>query len=182
MPIAVKDIMEKKVVTIDVGKNAKNAGEVLKRTRKSSIIVTKKGKPVGIISDSDLIKRVVVANKAASKIKIKSIMSGPLVTVRPDDDILIAVRKMKKSNIHRLPVVQDGKLVGMISMTDIAKTTPEMLDLLEYRLKMKEMPVEIREKFTSGMCEMCENFSENLRKVNDQWLCEECGEEAEHEY
>jgi len=174
--------MEKKVVTIEVGKNAKNAGEVLKRTRKSSLIVMKKGKPVGILSDSDLIKRVVVANKAASKIRIKNIMSGPLVTVKPDDEILVAVRKMKNSNIHRLPVVQNGKLVGMISMTDIAKTAPEMLDLLEYRLKMKEMPVVIREKFTSGMCEMCGNFSENLRKVDDQWLCEECGEESEHEY
>lgn len=182
MPVLVKDIMEKKVVTIDIDKNAKQAGEILKRTRKSSLIVTKKGRPAGIISDSDLIKRVVAANKAASKIKIRNIMSGPLVSVRPIDDILVAVRKMKKNNIHRLPVIQNARVVGMISMTDIARTTPEMLDLLEYRLKMKEMPVEIREKFTVGICEMCENYSDNLTKINDQWLCEECGEELKHEY
>ncbi|MEM5879448.1 MAG: CBS domain-containing protein [Candidatus Aenigmatarchaeota archaeon] len=182
MPIYVKDIMIKPVITIDQEKTVKQAGEMMKKTRRGCLIVTKKGKPVGILSDSDVIKRVVAKNLLPSKVKIKKVMSSPLIVIGPNDDILTAVRKMKKSNIHRLPVVSEGKLVGLISLSDIAKTSPEMLDLLEYRMKMKSFEPEIKEKFTSGVCDSCDNYSDDLKNVNDQWLCERCREELEYEY
>lgn len=179
MPVLVKDIMIKPVVTIDLNKTAKDAGILLKKIRRGCLIVTKNRKPVGILTDSDLIRKIVSQNIQSDKIKIKNIMSGPLVTVRPEDEILTAVGKMKKNNIHRLPVVKEGKVVGIISLTDIAHISPEMLDLLEYRLKMKEMPFEIKEEFTSGTCDSCGNYFERLRNINDQWLCESCEDELE---
>jgi CBS domain-containing protein len=179
MPIAVKDIMVKPVITIDLNKTAQDAGILMKKIRRGCLIVTKNGKPVGILTDSDLIRKIVSQDVQPSKVKIKDIMSKPLVTVKPEDDILIAVGKMKKNNIHRLPVVKEGKVIGIISLTDIAYTSPEMLDLLEYRLKMKEMPPEIKEEFTSGICDSCGNYHERLKNVNDQWLCESCREELE---
>ena len=182
MTVYVKDIMIKPVITIDQEKTVRQAGEVMKKTRRGCVIVTKKGKPVGILSDSDIIKRVVARNLLPSKVKIKKVMSSPLIIISPNDDILTAVRKMKKSNIHRLPVISDGKLVGIISLSDIAKTSPEMLDLLEYRIKMKSYEPEIKEKFTSGICDSCDNYSDDLQNVNGQWLCESCREELEHEY
>lgn len=177
MVVKVKEIMSTPVIKIDENKTAMDVGKLMKKTRRGSVIVTRKGKPVGIISDSDLIKRVVAENLKADKIKAKDIMSKPLITIRPDDDILLAVQKMKKSNIHRLPVVEEGKVIGMISLSDIAKTSPEMLELLEYRLKMKEMPTKIKEEKTAGICEMCGNYSENLIYMNDKWVCEECKDE-----
>jgi CBS domain-containing protein len=178
MTILVKDIMSKPVVTIDENKTARDAGKTMKKIRRGFLLITRKGKPVGVISDSDLIRHVVVADAKASQIKLKKIMTRPLITVRPEDDIIVAVRKMKKSNIHRLPVVsEDGKPVGVISLTDIARTSPEMLDLLEYRLKMKETPFEIKEQFTSGICDSCLNYSDRLINHNDQWLCESCMDE-----
>jgi CBS domain-containing protein len=179
MAILVKDVMSKPVITIGENKDAKEAGELMKKTRRGCLIVTKNNQPIGIISDSDLIKRVVAKNVRAKDIKLKDIMSKPLVTVKPKDDIIEAVRKMKKSNVHRLPVIDGGKVVGLISLTDIAKTSPEMLDLLEYRLKMKEEPFDIREEFTSGICESCGNYSEDLKNMGGQWLCEDCREEVE---
>lgn len=179
MPVLVKDIMTKKVFTIDISKTAKDAGLVIKKIRRGCLIVTKDKRPIGIVTDSDLIRKVISKNLVASKVKIKNIMSKPLVTVLPEDDILVAVRKMRKSNIHRLPVISGEKLVGIISLRDIAVTSPEMLDLLEYRLKMKEMPMEIREEFTAGICDSCGNYFERLKNVNDQWVCETCREELE---
>lgn len=174
MPVLVKDIMSKPVVTIEESKTAKEAGDVMKKTRKGCLIITKNKKPVGLISDSDLIKKVIAPNMKASQVKLKKIMSKPLVTVRPTDNILVAVRKMRKNNIHRLPVVEEGKIVGLVSLSDIAKTSPEMLDLLEYRLKMRETPLEIKEEFTSGICDSCGNYNEDLKNINDQWVCESC--------
>jgi len=182
MVILVRDIMTKPVVTISENRSAKYAGELMKKTRKGALVVVRKGKPVGIITDSDLIRKIVAKNVKPSSVKVKDIMSKPLVVVRPDDSIVEATRKMKRSNIKRLPVIENGKLVGMISLTDIAKTSPEMLDLLEYRLKMREAPMQIRERVTSGICDSCGNYSENLVNVNDQWLCEDCRDELEAEY
>ncbi len=177
MPIYVKDVMSKPVITIEENKTAKDAALLMKKTRRGCLIITEKRKPVGIISDSDLIKRVVAANVKASQIKLDAIMSKPLVTVSPDDDIVVAVRKMKKNNIHRLPVITNGKIVGLLSLSDIARTSPEMADLLEYRLKMKEFEPVIKEAATSGICEICGNYSDNLKSDDDQWVCEICREE-----
>jgi formylmethanofuran dehydrogenase subunit E len=54
-----------------------------------------------------------------------------------------------------------------------------MANLLEYRLKMRERPFEIKEEFTSGICDSCGNYNDDLKNINDQWLCESCREEME---
>lgn len=176
MPIRVKDIMSKPVITIDADKTVKEAGELMKKVRKGLLVVTKGDKPAGIVTDSDIIKRVVAKDIKPSNVKINDLMSSPLITVGPDDDMLDAVRKMKKSNIHRLPVVKNGRVVGIVSLTDIARTSPEMLYLLEYRLKMKARPFEIKEEFTSGVCDSCGGYFDDLKKIDDKWLCESCRE------
>lgn len=179
MPIYVKDIMVSPVLTISEERSVQEAAKLMGKRRRGCLIVTRRGRPVGILSDSDIIKRVVAKDAKPSKIKVKEVMSSPLITIGPEDDILTAVRKMKKNNIHRLPVVSRGKLVGIISLSDVARTSPELLDLLEYRLKMKEEEPVIKERFTVGICESCGNYSEHLRNVNGQWICEACVEEEE---
>jgi CBS-domain-containing membrane protein len=173
--------MTKPVVTIDINKTAKQAGELIKKTRKGALIVVKSNKPIGILTDSDLIKKVIAKNVLPSKVKIKNIMSKPLITVSSDDDIIVATKKLKRSNIKRLPVVDKGKIVGVISLTDIAVTSPEMIYILENRLRLKEeeQPFEIKERFTSGICDSCGNYGSHLEYMNDQWLCDNCREEEE---
>ena len=178
MVIFVKDIMDKPL-TIDENRNVKFAGEVMRKTRRDSLIVVRKGKPIGILTDSDLIKKIIAKNRKPSSIKVKAVMARPLVTSSPGDTILDATRKMKRSNIKRIAVLDGGKLVGVLSLSDIARSSPEMIDLLEYKLKMREHPTEIREKFTSGICENCGNYSADLRNVDGQWLDEACIEELE---
>jgi CBS domain-containing protein len=176
--ILVKDIMAKPL-TVEANKNVKFAGEIMKKTRRDAIVVVKNKKPIGIVTDSDLIKKIIAKNKKPSSVKVSEIMSKPLVTSKPDDTILDATRKMKRSNIKRLPVLFKGKLVGCLSLSDIARSSPEMIDLLEYKLKMREFPTEIRERFTSGICDSCGNYNDDLRNINDKWICETCREEAE---
>lgn len=180
--ILVKDVMSKPVKTIDLNKNVKSAAILMSKTNVGSLVVTKNNKPIGMLTDTDIIKRVVAKGKVVSKVKVKDVMSRPLIFIRPNDTYLEAARKLKKNNIKRLPVISDkGKLVGLVSMTDIAITAPEMLDLFEYRLKMREEEPEIREEITSGICDNCDSYSEDLRKVNDQWLCESCREDLSAE-
>jgi prevent-host-death family protein len=179
MVIQVKDVMIKPLLTIDINQNAKNAGEILRRTRRDSLVVTKKGKPVGIVTDTDLIKKIVAKNLLPSKVKISKVMASPLVVISADASILDASRKMKRNNIKRLAVVENKKLIGVVSLSDIARSSPEVIDLLEFKLRSKEMPVGIKEKTTVGICENCDNYSADLQNINGQWICESCREEAE---
>ena len=181
MAILVKDVMIKPVLSIDLNKTAKNAGEILKRTRRDSLIVTKNGKPIGIVTDTDLIKKVVAKNQVPIKVKVKNLMSTPLVTISKENNILEATRKMKRNNIKRLAVVEGSKLVGIVSLSDIARNSPEVIDLLEFKLQSKELPTEIKEKSTSGICDSCGNYSSDLQNMNEQWICESCREESESE-
>lgn len=179
LPLLVKDVMIKPVLTIDSKKSVKDAGQILRKTRRDALIVIEKNKAVGILTDSDLIKKVVAKDLRSSKLKVKSVMSRPLVTVKPNETILDATRKMKRSNIKRLPVIEEGKLVGILNMNDIARNSPEMIDLLEYKLKMKEEEPVIREDTTSGICESCGIYSDELKNQGDQWICDQCREEVE---
>ncbi|MBI2547496.1 MAG: CBS domain-containing protein [Candidatus Aenigmarchaeota archaeon] len=171
--------MSSPVLTIDSKKTSQDAGKLMRKHRKGFLVVVEKNNPVGVISESDLIEQIVSKNFKASGIKIEKMMKEPVVAIDPEDDILAASRKMKENNIHRLPVVSNGKVVGVISLTDIARTSPEMLDLLEYRLKMKEKPLEIKEKIALGICDSCDNYSEDLENAGNEWLCESCREERE---
>jgi len=178
MVLKVKEIMLKPL-TIDINKNAKSAGELMRKTRRYSLIATKSGNPVGILTDSDIIKQVVAKNKKPSSVKIGNIMSKPLVTILPSEDILEAARKMKKNRIKRLPVVKGKRIVGIIELSDVARASPEMVDLLEYKIKMRDMATEIVEPVTSGICDSCGDYFDELKNANGKWLCETCREEIE---
>ena len=181
MPIFVKDIMSKPVQKIDLDDSAELAGQMMAKARIDSIIVVRKGSPIGMITDSDLIKKLVAKNITPASIKVREIMSEPLVSVSPDDSVLDASRKMMRNNIKRLPVISSGDLVGILSTTDIARTVPEMEDMLEYKLKTKDLPTVIKEPNTAGICDSCDNYSEALILKNGQWLCTSCAEETESE-
>jgi len=181
MPVLVKDIMSKPVLKIDSEEVVELAGKLMAKARNNSIVVIRSGKPIGILTDSDLIKKVVAKNIKPSAIRVKDVMSRPLVMVLPDETVLDASRKMRRNNLKRLPVISDGKLVGLISTTDIAKTIPEMEDMLEWKLKTREFPTEIKENMTSGICDICGNYSEELKIKDEQWMCEDCREETESE-
>jgi len=175
--VAVKDIMTVRVITIDINKNIEEAAKKMAKARAGSIIVIENEKPVGIITDSDIIKQVVAKNLRPSEVKVEDIMSSPILTIGPNEDMLEAERKMRKNKIKRLPVVENGKLVGIVTASDIARTCPEMVSLLKDSMKMQErVPQIVEGEPLAGICEVCGNYSENLVFVNDQWVCEHCRE------
>lgn len=172
--IKVNNIMTKRIVTTDYSDVVQKVAKKMVDHRVGSIIVTKKNQPVGIITETDINKRVVALAKDPRKLKANDIMSSPIIYVSPNDDISDVVYKMKKHKIRRFPVVEKGKIVGILTNTDIARISPEMIDVLNIRLKMRtEMPA-IQKGITSGICDVCENYSENLIFIDDKWVCEEC--------
>lgn len=175
--IHVKEVMTKPAIKIEHTKTVQQAAKEMAKYRVGSIIVVKGASPIGIITETDVNKKVVALAKDPRKLKVTDIMSSPIVFSDPDEDVVTAVEKMEKHRVKRLPVISKGKIVGIITNTDIARASPEMMDILNYRLKMRsEMPT-IKETSTSGLCEICGEYSDDLLFIDDQWICENCREE-----
>lgn len=180
MVMEVREIMLKPLI-IEFDKDVKTAGEIMRKNRRYSIIVCKNKKPIGILTDSDIIKKIVADDKQPSKIKVEEVMSAPIVTISPNEEVIDAAKKMKKNKIKRLPVIDNNTIVGMIELSDVARASPEMMELLEYKIKMRDMNTKIVEDTTSGICDFCGDYFERLKNVQGQWLCEGCKDESESE-
>ena len=131
IPIKAEDVMTTKVAVMDEEVSVKKAAEVMAQEDVSAIIVTIEGKAKGIVTERDILKRIVAEDKNAKKIKVKEIMSSPLVTIEPTTDLEEAARLMFEKKIKNLPVTHNNRLVGLINLQNICRLQPEILKLLK---------------------------------------------------
>lgn len=176
--VLAKEIMSTPVKKIEWNKNVEEAAKIMSKYRIGSLVVVKNKKAIGLLTDSDIIKKVVSKNKKPSSVKVFSIMGRPLIKVYEDYPIEKIVDKMEKNNVKRLVVVnKKGEAVGLISLTDLGKKSSRFYEILAKRAEMKEREIVIREESAIGICDNCENYSDNLRLYNDKWLCVNCLDE-----
>jgi len=135
--LEVEDVMVKEVITIDENSTVKEAVEVMNKFGIGCLIAVRKGKAMGIITERDLLKRVVAEAKDANKTNVKDVMSSPLIVVEPDMGLEEAVKLMFQMKIKKLPVVDEKRLVGLVTLTDIARFQPQMIKILK-QLTMKQ--------------------------------------------
>jgi CBS domain-containing protein len=118
---AVSEIMSKGVVTVESTVMAADAVSAMVRNRIGAVIVLQQGKPAGIITERDVLKKVSACNAIPGQVPAKDIMSSPLITVRAIDSVDTAAAAMAKNRVKRLPVIEeDGSIAGIMSVTDIA--------------------------------------------------------------
>ncbi|MCX8177554.1 MAG: CBS domain-containing protein [Candidatus Bathyarchaeota archaeon] len=129
--LKVEDVMIRDVVTIDANSTVREAANVMSKMVIGCLIVIRRNKAVGILTERDVLKRVVAEVKDAEKTLVNDVMSSPLITVKPHVDLEEAVRLMFSMNIKRLPVVDGERLLGIVSLTDIARCHPHIMKLLK---------------------------------------------------
>lgn len=123
----VRDIMEKNVITIDINETANNAANQMKENDISFLVIIENGKPVGVVSERDFVQKLCINNQNSSNVKISDIMSYKFRWVNPTTKIEDAIQKMLNNNIRRLLILDDEKLVGVITQTDLASYLREKL-------------------------------------------------------
>jgi CBS domain-containing protein len=127
---AVSEIMAKGAVTVrqETNPTALELAQVMSKSRTGSVIVTSAGKPAGIVTERDLLKKISARDRKPREVKVSEIMSSPVITVRAYDSVDTAAAVMAKNRIKRLAVLEDdGSLAGVISATDIAKKLAKIL-------------------------------------------------------
>ncbi len=119
----VTEIMtEAPIDTVEGGLTVAFAANVMKERARGSLIVVDDGKPVGIVTERDLVRRVIAEDRNISATKIGDIMSSPLISVGPEATISSAANVMYKNGIRRIPVIEEGRLLGIVTSTDLART------------------------------------------------------------
>jgi CBS domain-containing protein len=174
--IKVSDVMHKGLIVVDSNESIENAAKLMKENEIGSVIVMEKGKGVGIVTERDIVRRVVSAGKSTKK-KVKEIMSTPLRTIKESDNINKAISTMRKYEIKKLPVVdKKGRLIGIVTETEILHTLPGAVDVLLELSNISKVQLTTE---GVGICDKCGLYSESLRNVGGQLICEECAAEEE---
>jgi len=123
--------MVEDVVTVEEDITVKKAVAIMNKYEIGCLIVTKRSKPVGIITERDMLTRVLAESRAAEKTKVAEVMSRPLIFADPNMDLEEAAKLMFKMKVKKLPVVSDGRLVGLVTLTDLARFQPQIMKILK---------------------------------------------------
>jgi CBS domain-containing protein len=135
IPIKAEDVMVREVVTLDENVSAKKAAEIMAQEGVSAIIATAEGKAKGILTERDILKRIVAEGKNSRKTRVKEIMSSPLVTIGPNTNLEEAAHLMFEKKMKNLPVIHENRLIGLISLQDICRLQPEVLRILRQAME-----------------------------------------------
>lgn len=180
--VLVKDIMSTPVVTVLENDTVELAAKLMDTHDLGSIIVTdKKGKPVGIITERDIVKRVAAKSLLSNRVKAGGVMSSPLITVGPEVDINEAAKAMSRHGIRRLVVMDAGNMIGLVSSKDIVAITPALIEIITEKARITQGPPIPIGYISAGYCDRCRQWSESLVEVDGRFLCEECRLDLEEE-
>jgi len=175
MDVRVGQCMTVGVFTLPADKKVADAARLLRKTSIGSIIVMQKGKARGIITERDIVYKVIAAGRDPKKTKLSAVMSRPLKVIKASDRVESAASALRANKIKRLPVVdKKGKLVGIITEGDLLRVYPGMVDVVS---EMQEIRKSKPNEYYTGICDVCGCFSEELTRDEGKLKCEECIEE-----
>lgn len=129
--VVVRDVMTKDVKVVRPDTLVKEVVATMNKFDIGSIVVVQSDRPVGIITERDILKRIVEPCLAPEALRAREVMSSPVVTINDTASIDEAAKIMAKKRIKKLLVMGNGRLVGMLTFTDIVTQVPNMLGILE---------------------------------------------------
>ena len=122
MSMLVKDVMTKNVMKIESSASAKKAAELMAKYDIGCLVVMNDEKPIGIVTERDMLKRVLLQFRDLRMTRVDDIMSTPLIASNPETELAEALRLMNERRIKKLPIVEDGVLIGLLTLTDVVRS------------------------------------------------------------
>jgi len=158
---------------------AQAAAKLMRKEDVGSLVIIEDGSANGILTEKDLVKKVVAEGLSPSKVKVRDIMSTPLITIAPTESVAGAAKMMAEMKLRRLPVVSKGKLIGILTENDVLKLSPSLIELTrEWSRLGAGGAANSSSPKTSGYCENCGTYSSELMAHNSEMLCADCLEQT----
>jgi len=169
--VYVYDAMTTNPVSCTSGLSVYDLANLMIKKGVGSVLVKRGDKITGIVTEKDILKKVVAKGKDPKKLLVRNIMTRKVITVEPEMDLALALKLMNKNKIRRLPVVKESTLVGIITLKDILKIQPELIDLITESIDVKEAE---RKPFSlKGKCQLCGREGV-IFNVNGSLVCGAC--------
>jgi CBS domain-containing protein len=180
--ILVSDVMTREPVIISPDASLLECAKKMVRKKVGSLLIAENKKLIGFIDQKDILWALVKKSKAdLSKIKAIDISPKKIITIKSDASVQETINRMKKLKFEKLPVVDNGKLEGIITVRDILNFHPEIYPELEEFTKIREEAEKLKriEKANTtlvmpeGICEEC-GERDSLYRINGMLVCESC--------
>lgn len=181
--VLVRDIMNSPVVSASPDNTIYDIAKKMKEENIGSIIIIENDKPLGIVTDWDIVSKGLVNDVKPSHIKAKDMMKE-LHTIESEESITEAARLLRKHNIKRLGVVYKNRLVGIISSSDVIAVTPDLVEIVSEKSTIirGELGIARSASNVSGFCDQCGEWSDLLQYDEGTFICEVCrGESSDAE-
>jgi len=172
----VADAMTEKPVTISPEESLRTCAEEMRKRHVGTVIVGDEEKIVGVLTEQDIVRKTIAEGVNPLEKNIKDIMETDLVMISPDKDIYDALIKMRDLNIRHLPVIDDGKLIGLLTLKDILKIEPQLFDLMVEKFELREEERKPIHRIIDGegVCQTCGEYAEKLENTSGALVCGKC--------
>ena len=180
--VIVKEAMKTNIVMVEPKTTVLDTAILMKKRKIGNVIIVENDQPLGILTESDIIKKVVAEGKNPQEIIVRNIMTTPLIVIDPYASLEKAMETMGKCNIRRLPVTEKDKLIGIITQKDISRISPILHEISRewYDITVRD-ETHYKKQVFSGKCEDCGTLSANLKNVDGRLLCDDCIDELKYE-
>ncbi len=173
----VSDAMTHKPISVGPDITIAECSKVMLKNHVGSLLIMTQGKLQGMITEQDIVRKVIAIGLDPHKTKVKDAMITKLITIDPDSDIYEALVIMRNSNIRHLPVLHKKEMVGYLTLKDILKIEPQLFELMVERFELREedhKPIFGEESIPEGICEICGEYSEKLYNIDGLMYCDSC--------
>ena len=174
--ISAAEAMTERPILMNSADSITKCAEQMEQNHVGAIIVTEKDNPVGIITEQDIVRKIIAKGLNHSKMSISDVMEKDITTISPEKDIFEALLIMRDMNIRHLPVTDGSKMLGLLTLKDILKIEPQLFDLLVEKFELREearKPINNQTE-NEGICQACGQYSDNLFEKDALLLCRSC--------
>ena len=127
--VIVKEAMKTNIAKLEPNTTVLEAAKLMKERKIGNVIIVEKKQPIGILTESDILKKVVAEGKNAKDVLVKEVMSTPIIVIDPYVTLEAAMKTMGKCNVRRLPVCENDELIGIITQKDISRMSPVLHEI-----------------------------------------------------
>ncbi len=172
--VLVREVMNSPVITADPDESIQQVSQKMTASKAGSVVITENDRPIGIVTDGDIVTKVVSKDTKPSSVRAIDVMSKPLYTIESEKEIIEAARAMRKHGIKRLGVSYKNGIVGIISISDILAITPELFDIISEKAMIMTSQATKEPTFLAGYCDSCNQWSDRLLEIDGRYVCGEC--------
>jgi signal-transduction protein with cAMP-binding, CBS, and nucleotidyltransferase domain len=170
----VGDVMTLSPVLLAKDEDLVNCAQEMAGKHVGAILVGQDNELHGILTEQDIVRKVIGMRKNPLELSIGDVMEKNVATIGPKKDLFEALLTMRDLNIRHLPVVEKGKLVGLLTLKDILKIQPQLFELLVEKFELREDERKPIPEAKEGICNTCGNYAEDVVSVGGVVVCDVC--------